>query len=79
MLVDVVPLESISFKDTETYFGILLDNNTRKWICRIKLGEKTKTLMLPASDNKMSSTYLERLEDLYLFKQQVIESAQRFN
>lgn len=74
-----VPLDKITYKDTESYFGILLDNNIRKWICRIKLGGKIKNLMLPASNNKFITIQINDIEDLYLHKQLIIESALRFS
>lgn len=36
LLMEHVGLERISYRDTESYFNVLLDNNGRKWICRVK-------------------------------------------
>lgn len=78
ILAETIPLESITFKDTESYFGILYENNTRKWICRIKFGERSKNLILPDADNKPTTMPLEKIEDLYSYKQSIIDSANRF-
>ena len=34
ILSEVVSVDEISYKDVQSYFGILYQNNTRKWICR---------------------------------------------
>jgi len=77
-LSGIVALDRVTYKDTETYFGIMLDNNTRKWVCRLRLGDKKKTLMLPGENNTMQSFPLQSLDDLYTFKEQIIASASRF-
>ena len=35
ILGGAVPLDRISYKDTASYFGIVLDNKVTKWICRV--------------------------------------------
>lgn len=64
---DCLGEHGITHKDTETYFGILLDNNTRKWICRLQLDGKKK-LILPDSNKKYVAFTLESLNDLYGYK-----------
>jgi hypothetical protein len=64
---DCLGEHDITHKDTETYFGILLDNNTRKWICRLQLDGKKK-LILPDSNKKYVAFTLESLNDLYGYK-----------
>lgn len=73
LLHNILAPEKIIHKDTETYFGILYEGNTRKWICRLKLDGAKKVLFLP--DNKYP---LNSLNDLYSYAPQIIESASRF-
>lgn len=74
LLRGTLPPETITFKDTESYFGILCANNTRKWICRLKLdGSKKMMLFLP--DNKYE---LASLDDIYAYAQQIVDSGKRF-
>lgn len=47
ILRDIIPAGKITYKDTESYFGILYDNNTWKWICRLQVETAKKYLMLP--------------------------------
>lgn len=75
MLRSVVEADKISHKDTESYFGILYDNNTRKWICRLKLDSSKKTLWLPPDTKYV----IEGVNDLFTYADKIIESAQRFS
>lgn len=67
----------IAYKDTETYFGILLDGNTRKWICRLQLDGKKK-LILPDCNKKYVTVALESLNDLYGYKESLVNVIKRY-
>ncbi|OOM81751.1 hypothetical protein CLPUN_09350 [Clostridium puniceum] len=60
----------ITYKDTETYFGILYKNNTRKWICRLYLGTK-KSIVLPTNEKGQERYYIDTLNDLYSYEEQL--------
>ena len=70
LLKDVVDLQDITYKDTESYINILYKKNTRKWICRLKLTDTVKTLIVPDEEKKgqkfnLTSVYdLEQYNDL---------------
>ena len=65
LLKDVVDLQDITYKDTESYINILYKKNTRKWIC-----DTVKTLIVPDEEKKgqkfnLTSVYdLEQYNDL---------------
>lgn len=71
-----VELERINSKDTESYFAVLLDNNARKWICRLDFNSKTnKLLLLPSEDKgKPHRINLESLNDLYSYSDLIVKS-----
>ena len=73
ILRNTLPPDKICHKDTESYFGILYDNNTRKWICRLKLETSKKLLLLP--DEKY---VIESIDEILSYADQLIASAQRF-
>lgn len=78
VLRDVVTPGRITHKDTESYFGILLDNNSRKWICRLSFGEAKKSLIIP-DENKNSLSYpIANIEEIYDYKDKLIEVVQRY-
>lgn len=78
MLAEVVPVEDIVHRDTESYFGILYKNNNRKPICRLNLDRKNKQLFIPDENKKFERIYIESLNDLYKYKKQLIEVAKRY-
>ncbi len=68
-----INLDRITSKDTESYFGVLLDNNVRKWICRFDLS-MTKTLILPTEiKGKYNKYLLESINDLYKYNEEILE------
>ena len=40
ILYGKIQIDKLSYKDTESYFGIIYDNNIRKWICRLDFFRK---------------------------------------
>ncbi|MGE5586275.1 MAG: type I restriction endonuclease [Bacillota bacterium] len=53
----------ISHKDTQSYFGILLDNNIRRWVCRFKLDGPKKYLILHEEPPRRVD--IESVDDIY--------------
>ena len=74
LLYPILDGHEITYKDTETYFGVLLDNNTRKWICRLYLSGKKKNLVTPDKEKYQ----LESIEDLYKYKEHLIKMVERY-
>lgn len=77
ILRKAIDINDITYKDTETYFGIIYKNNSRKWICRIYLGSK-KSLIFHTDDKGQERIYLESLNDLYLHEEKFINVVQKF-
>lgn len=71
-----IDLSHITYKDTESYFGILFDNNTRKWICRLYIN--VKILTLPNEDKTHTKYELNSLDDLYSYSDKLIEVLNRY-
>ena len=78
MLAEVVPVEDIVHRDTESYFGILYKDNNRKPICRINLDKKNKQLLIPDENKKFNRFYIESLNDLYKYKNHLVEVVKRY-
>lgn len=73
-----VKVNRLVYKDTESYFGILLDNNSRKLVCRLKLGVCNEYLIIPDENKKEVRYPIESLDDLYNFSDEQIESLKRY-
>ena len=78
LLAGIVPIEDIAHRDTESYFGILYKDNNRKPICRLNLDTKNKQLLIPDESKKFDRIYINSLNDLYEYKDRLIEVAQRY-
>ena len=78
MLAEVVPVEDIVHRDTESYFGILYKDNNRKPICRINLDKKNKQLFIPDVNKKFERFYIDSINDLYKYKNQLIDVVKRY-
>ncbi|MFQ9917456.1 MAG: hypothetical protein ACLRWQ_14685 [Flavonifractor plautii] len=52
LFADLVDIHEITYKDTESYINILYKGNIRKWICRLRLTDNQKTLIVPGPKNK---------------------------
>jgi hypothetical protein len=74
--------ERITYKDTKTYFGILLDDSVRKTICRLYFNSaKAKYIGLfndprnfhggAKSDNRIQ---IESLDDIYRYSRELLET-----
>jgi hypothetical protein len=74
ILVPMVESTRITHRDTKSYFGVLLDNNNRKPICRLHL-DRTKKLLEVFDENKKGVKYgIETVDDLYTYKEQIVAS-----
>lgn len=78
ILAEIIPVEDIAHRDTESYFGILYKDNNRKPICRINLDKKNKQLFIPDANKKFERFYIDTPSDLYKYKQQLLEVAKRY-
>ena len=77
-LHEILNGNEITYKDTGSYFGILLNGNTRKWICRLRLDGQKKVLAI-ADQNKNEIRYvITSPEDIFNYKKELIEAAKRY-
>jgi hypothetical protein len=78
ILRDTVSADRIAYRDTLSYFGILLDDNSRKWICRVHLGGAKQYLEIAGEDKTPIRQDIESLDDIYNYKDALIEAVMRY-
>lgn len=79
ILRNVCPAERITYKDTRSYFGISLDNNVRKTVCRFYFDPPTRKRIAIIDENKSEKMYkIKSINDLYLYEAELIESANKY-
>lgn len=74
ILAEFTDLSNIVYRDTESYFGILFNDNNRKPICRINLNGKKKQILIPDKDKKFERIYIDSLTDIYNYKDKLINA-----
>ena len=70
-----VDIERITYRDTQSYFGILLDDNNRKPLCRLHLNGGKKYIGLFDENKTERKELLTSLDDIYKFEEQLLETA----
>ena len=79
MLCRHVDAQRISYRDTQSYLGILLDDNNRKAICRLFLGEKKKSLIVIFADKTDSGRIeLSSVADLFQHEALLVKSLKSY-
>ena len=78
-LPTIKSVQNIIYKDTESYFGILYQDNNRKPICRFNFDTKRMQIMIPDENKVFTRYYLESLDDIYTYKDQLIEAVKRYS
>ncbi|MEP7095036.1 MAG: hypothetical protein ABI793_13335 [Flavobacterium sp.] len=69
-----IPTKRIVSRDTQSYFGVLLDDNNRKPICRLHLNGGKKYIGL-FNDNKSEIRQaIQTVDDIYLFEKELLET-----
>ena len=78
ILAGTIPIEDVVYRDTESYFGILYQDNNRKPLCRINLDTKNKQLLIPDENKNFERIYIDSLNDIYSYKNKLITVAKRY-
>lgn len=76
--VSEVAVDRIVGRDTKSYFGILMDDNNRKPICRLHFNRRQKYVGVFDEDKKELRMPIEKISDLYGFSDQIREAVRRY-
>lgn len=85
ILSETIEIDRIQSKDTISYFNILLDDNVRKWICRLYLNsERKKYISFPIFEDGIKTTKEEKIllenevYDIYKHRNRIIETLELY-
>jgi hypothetical protein len=69
----------IAFRDTQSYFGILLDDNNRKPLCRLHFNSANKYIELfnNGKDNG-DKKLINSLDEIYSFKSELLSTIKNY-
>lgn len=73
----VVDSSRIGHRDTQSYFGILLDNNNRKPVCRLHFNREQKYVGILDQDRKETRHPIANLDEIYSFSEALIDATKR--
>lgn len=74
-----VPLDRVAHRDTKSYFGVLLDDNNRKPICRLHFNRKQKYLGLFDGAKLETKVPIERVEEIYQHSDAIRQAANAYS
>jgi len=80
ILRDCINRERITYRDSQSYFSILVDDNNRKPICRLNLKSPTNIRLTFINENKKEvHNKILSIDEIYNFSDQLIEAAKKYS
>lgn len=78
ILREVVDVKRVTHRDTQSYFGILLDDNNRRPICRMYFNAKSVKYLVVCEESNDGVKYpVETLDDIYKYADNIKRAALR--
>lgn len=79
ILREKLPSSRIAFRDTHSYFGVLLDDNNRKPICRLHFNASTKYLELFNNGKENPERKpLDSVDNIYDYKTELLDTIKNY-
>lgn len=75
ILRETINPSRLFYKDTLSYFGILVDNKVTRWLCRIYLKENINYIVIPDATKENIKYPIETLDDIYKLTDKLVERA----
>jgi len=69
-----LPVARIVSRDTQSYFGILLDDNNRKPLCRLHLNSGKKYISLFNNNKTEAKIAISSIDDIYQYEKELLET-----
>jgi len=73
ILRPIVPISRVAYRDAQTYFSVLLDDNNRKPICRVYLNGNKKYFSTFDEGKKETKHEISGLDDIYQYSKELID------
>lgn len=79
IVCEIIAPERVTHRDSQSYFAIFADDNNRRPICRLHFNNPNNKRIGFVDENRNElMENIERVDDIYRFKQQLIEAAKRY-
>ena len=73
-----IEVSRIAYRDAQSYFAVLLDDNNRKTICRFYFNGSKKYLALLDKEKKETKIEIKSLDDLYNYQSKLSDVLENF-
>lgn len=77
ILAETIASKNVTHKDTINYFGVLLNDNSRKWVCRLYLNSPKNKFITIQDKNGEIRFNINYVSDIYRYKAQLKTSVIR--
>ncbi len=67
----------VFYRDNKSYFNVLLDDNIRRWICRLGFNGSNKYILF--NDESRTNLKIESVNDITLYKEKILAVARQFD
>jgi hypothetical protein len=74
---DILPLDRIGYRDSKNYFAILVDNNNRKLLCRLRFNRTRKYVCVVDDQKKETKVAIDDLQGIFGLRDQLRATAMR--
>ena len=74
-----IPVNRVTYRDAQSYFAILLDDNNRKSICRLYLSGTKKYIALFDEQKKEVKTEILSLDDIFKYSDSLINIVESYD
>lgn len=74
-----VNVSRITYRDAQSYFAILLDDNNRKTICRLYLNGNKKYIAILDEQKKEVKTEISSLDDIFNFQEELLKVVENYD
>ncbi len=78
ILRQAIPVSRITYRDAQSYFAILLDDNNRKPICRLYLNGSKKFIATFDEQKKEMKNEIETLENIFDYADTLIQTIENY-
>lgn len=79
IVCEVIATERVTYRDSQSYFAIFADDNNRKPICRLHFNNTNNKRIGFVDENRNEQLEcIDKLDDIYNYKKQLIEAAKRY-
>ena len=78
ILKGVIDLKRVTYRDTQSYFGILLDDNNRKPVTRLHFNGAKKYITVFSADKKEEKIPVSSVDDIFEHRDRIVASAKNY-